>query len=157
MKQSYALILATVTTFLSFAAPASTRCDCSQLLEQCGASVKRAGSDIQIRTNTPRCAQVTWYTDKVAHNTIVLNGKNNQPAKMKSNKTFLSVGSCNVCATVQRTSAKNENADESAECRKRRSNLKLSEKYYAQGRITPYEYQMSKDMVKMHCTPPGID
>ena len=151
MKTSYALILATVTTIYSFSTSASTSCDCSQLLEQCGANVKRAGSEIQIRTNTERCAQVTWYTDKVAHDTIVANGKTLKPAKLKSSKTFLSVGSCNVCANAQPASAKNDNTNESAECRKRKSNLKLSDKYYAQGRITAYQYQLSKDMVKKHC------
>ncbi len=151
MKPSYALILATLTTIFAFPVSASTGCDCSQLLEQCGADVKRAGSEIQIRTNTRQCAQVTWYTDNVAHDTIVVNGKTNKPAKLKSSKTFLSVGSCNICANAQPASAKNENTNESAECRKRKSNLKLSEKYYAQGRITPYQYQLSKDMVKKHC------
>ena len=151
MKPSYALILATLTALFSFSASASTSCDCSQLLEQCGASVKRAGSDIQIRTNTQRCAQVTWYTDDVAHNTIVVNGKKSKPSKLKSSKSFLSVGSCNICANTQLTSANKGNPNESAECRKRKSNLKLSEKYYTQGRITPYEYQLSKDMVKKHC------
>ena len=144
-----------IATFMiaagSLSASASTGCDCSRLLQQCGANIKPAGSDIQIKTNTRQCAQVTWYADDVAHDTVVVNGKHVQPSKFRS-KPFLSVGSCNVCAKVQLSSATSSSAKvESPECAKRRKNLKLSEKFFNEGKITRYELQMSNDLVKKHC------
>jgi hypothetical protein len=152
MKLFYSLILTILTTTLSFASVASTSCDCSKLLEQCGAAISPAGSDIQIRTNTKRCSQVTWYADDIAHNTIVVDGKNLEPSGFKS-KPFLSVGSCKICANTHPDSARNINTNEdSAECKKRRANLKMSEKFFAEGRITPYEYDLSRNLVKKHCS-----
>ena len=151
MKLSYCLILAILTTTFSLATIASTNCDCSKLLDQCGAAINPVGSDIQIKTNTKRCSQVTWYADDIAHNTIVVNGKNREPSSFKS-KPFLSVGSCNICAITHPDSVKNISTNEdSAECKKRRANLKISEKFYAEGRITPYDYELSKSLVKKHC------
>ena len=151
MKFFYSLILTMLTTTLSLASVASTNCDCSKLLDQCGAAISPAGSDIQIRTNTKRCSQVTWYADDIAHNTVVINGKSLEPSSFKS-KPFLSVGSCKICANTHPASAKNMRTDEdSAECKKRRANLKMSEKFFAEGRITPYEYELSKNHVKKHC------
>ena len=151
MKPFTILIATFVIAAGSMTASASTSCDCSKLLKQCGANIKAAGSDIQIKTNTRQCAQVTWYADDVAHDTVVVNGKHVQPSKLRS-KPFLSVGSCNVCAKVQLSSAKNSSGKgESAECIKRRKNLKLSERFYNEGKITRYELQMSKDLVKKHC------
>jgi hypothetical protein len=150
MKSATALILSTVAALLSLSAFAGTGCDCSKLLDQCGAMIKPAGTDIQIKTNTRRCAQVTWFADDMAYNTVVENGKSLEPSKFKSSP-FLSIASCNICANTHPQSVNNASAGESAECKKRKKNLKLSEKYYAQGRITPYEYQLSKDMVQKHC------
>ena len=151
MKLFNSLFLATITAITSLNAFSSTSCDCSKLLEQCGAAISPAGSEIQIRTNTKRCSQVTWYADDEAHSTVVVNGKNRQPSSFKS-KPFLSVGSCNICASTHPQSAKNSSPqEESAECKKRRTNLKMSEKFYADGRITPYEYELSKNLVKKHC------
>lgn len=150
MKLFNSLLLAIATATASITALASTNCDCSKLLEQCGAAISPAGSDIQIRTNTKRCSQVTWYADDQAHSTVVINGKNREPSSLQS-KTFLSVGSCNICANTHPVSASNSSIQESAECKKRRANLKMSEKFYADGRITPYEYELSKNLVKKHC------
>ena len=145
------LFLATITAITSLSTFASTNCDCSKLLEQCGAAISPAGSEIQIRTNTKRCSQVTWYADDEANSTVVVNGKNREPSSYKS-KPFLSVGSCNICANTHPQSAKNSSSkEESAECKKRMANLKMSEKFYADGRITPYEYELSKNLVKKHC------
>jgi hypothetical protein len=151
MKHFYSLILVAVTAIPSLITLASTECDCSKLLDQCGAAISPAGSDIQIKTNTKRCSQVTWYADDEAHSTVVVNGNNRQPSSFKS-RPFLSVGSCNICANTHPASAKNIHTNEdSAECKKRRANLKVSEKFYAAGRITPYEYELSKNLVKNHC------
>ena len=151
MKLFNSLILTILTTTLSVASVASTNCDCSKLLDQCGASISPAGSDIQIKTNTKKCSQVTWYADDEAHRTVVFNGINLKPSGFKS-RPFLSVGSCNICANAHPASAKNTSTnDDSAECKKRRTNLKMSEKFYAAGRITPYEYELSKNLVKKHC------
>jgi len=151
MKFLYSLILTILTTTLSLASVASTNCDCSKLLDQCGAAISPAGSNIQIRTNTKKCSQVTWYADDAAHNTVVVDGKNLEPSSFKS-KPFLSVGSCKICANMHPDSAKNIRTNEdSAECKKRRANLKMSEKFFAEGRITPYEYDLSKNLVKKHC------
>ena len=151
MKLINSLFLACLTTITSLSTFASTNCDCSKLLDQCGAAISPAGSEIQIRTNTKRCSQVTWYADDEAHSTVVVNGKNRQPSSFKS-RPFLSVGSCNICASTHPQSAKNISSKEaSAECNKRRANLKMSEKFYADGRITPYEYELSKNLVKKHC------
>lgn len=151
MKFFYSLILTILTTTLSLASVASTNCDCSKLLDQCGAAISPAGSNIQIRTNTKRCSQVTWYADDIAHNTVVVDGKNLEPSSFKS-KPFLSVGSCKICANMHPASVKKIRTNEdSAECKKRRANLKMSEKFFAEGRITPYEYDLSKDLVKKHC------
>lgn len=150
MKLFNCLFLVIATATASTTALASTNCDCSKLLEQCGAAISPAGSDIQIRTNTKRCSQVTWYADDKAHSTIVVNGKNREPTSFKS-KPFLSVGSCNICANTHPLSAGSSSKQESAECKKRRTNLKMSEKFYADGRITPYEYELSKSLVKKHC------
>jgi hypothetical protein len=151
MKFFYSLILTILTTTLSLTAVASTNCDCSKLLDQCGAAISPAGSNIQIRTNTKRCSQVTWYADDIAHNTVVVDGKNLEPSSFKS-KPFLSVGSCKICANMHPASVKKIRTNEdSAECKKRRANLKMSEKFFAEGRITPYEYDLSKDLVKKHC------
>lgn len=151
MKLFYSLILTILTTTLSLVSVASTNCDCSKLLDQCGAAISPAGSDIQIRTNTKRCSQVTWYADDIAHNTVVVDGKNVEPSSFKS-KPFLSVGSCKICANMHPASVKKIRTNEdSAECKKRRANLKMSEKFFAEGRITPYEYDLSKDLVKKHC------
>jgi len=151
MKFLYSLILTILTTSLSLASVASTNCDCSKLLDQCGAAISPAGSNIQIRTNTKKCSQVTWYADDTAHNTVVVDGKNLEPSSFKS-KPFLSVGSCKICANMHPDSAKNIRTNEdSAECKKRRANLKMSEKFFAEGRITPYEYDLSKNLVKKHC------
>jgi len=152
MKLFYSLILTMLTTTLSLASVASTNCDCSKLLDQCGAAISPAGSDIQIRTNTKRCSQVTWYADDIAHNTVVINGVSLEPSSFKS-KPFLSVGSCKICANTHPASAKNTSTNkDSAECKKRRANLKMSEKFFAEGRITPYEYDLSKNLVKKHCS-----
>jgi len=150
MKLFNSLLLAIVTATLSLTAFASTNCDCSKLIEQCGAAISPAGSDIQIKTNTKRCSQVTWYADDEAHSTVVVNGKNREPSSFKS-KPFLSVGSCNICAKTHPISASSSSKEESAECKKRRTNLKMSEKFYAEGRITPYEYELSKNLVEKHC------
>ena len=151
MKLFNSLILAILTTTVSFTAAASTNCDCSKLLKQCGAAINPAGSDIQIKTNTKRCSQVTWYADDKAHNTVVVNGKYREPSSFKS-KPFLSVGSCNICANTHPVSKKSSRVkEESVECKKRRLNLKMSEKFYADGRITPYEYELSKNQVNKHC------
>jgi hypothetical protein len=151
MKLFYSLILTILTTTLSLVSVASTNCDCSKLLDQCGAAISPAGSDIQIRTNTKRCSQVTWYADDIAHNTVVVDGKNVEPSSFKS-KPFLSVGSCKICANMHPASVKKIRTNEdSAECKKRRANLKMSEKFFAEGRITPYEYDLSKNLVKKHC------
>jgi hypothetical protein len=151
MKLIYSLILALMTSKLSLAAVASTNCDCSKLLDQCGAAISPAGSDIQIKTNTKRCSQVTWYADDIAHNTIVVNGANREPSSFKS-KPFLSVGRCKICAKMHPVSVKNISTNEdSAECKKRRANLKLSDKFFAEGRITPYEHELSKNLVKKYC------
>ena len=151
MKLINSLFLATITTITSLSASASTNCDCSNLLEQCGAAISPSGSEIQIKTNTKRCSQVTWYADDEAHSTVVVNGKNRESSSFKS-RPFLSVGSCNICASTHPQSTKNSSPQEdSAECKKRRTNLKMSEKFYADGRITPYEYELSKNLVKKHC------
>jgi len=152
MKLFNSLFLTILTTTLSLASVASTNCDCSKLLDQCGAAISPAGSDIQIKTNTKRCSQVTWYADDIAHNTVVVDGKNLEPSSFKS-KPFLSVGSCKLCANTHPASAKNTRInDDSAECKKRRGNLIMSEKFFAEGRITPYEYELSKNLVKKHCS-----
>ncbi len=151
MKLFNSMLLAIITATPSLTALASTNCDCSKLIEQCGAAISPAGSDIQIKTNTKRCSQVTWYADDEAHSTVVVNGKSSEPSSFKS-KPFFSVGSCNICANTHPSSAKNIRANEdSAECKKRKTNLKMSEKFYAEGRITPYEYELSKNLVKKHC------
>ena len=151
MKLFNSLILTFLTSTLSLVSVASTSCDCSNLLDQCGAAISPAGSGIQIKTNTKRCSQVTWYADDIAHNTIVVNGKNREPSSFKS-KPFLSVGSCKICAHTHPESVRNSHKNEdSAECKKRRANLEMSEKFYAEGRITPYEYELSKNHVKKHC------
>ena len=151
MKLINSFFLATLTAITSLSTVASTNCDCSKLLEQCGAAISPAGSEIQIRTNTKRCSQVTWYADDEAHSTVVMNGRSLEPSSYKS-KPFLSVGSCNICANTHPQSAKNSiSKEDSAECKKRRTNLKMSEKFYADGRITPYEYELSKNLVKKHC------
>ncbi len=151
MKHAYSLLLAIITATSSLNSLASTNCDCSKLLEQCGATISPAGADIQIMTNTKRCSQVTWYADEEAHNTVVVNGNNREASSFKS-KPFLSVGSCNICANTHPVSTKNTSSkEESAECKKRKANLKISEKFYTAGRITPYEYELSKDLVKKHC------
>ena len=151
MKSLYSLIITILTATLSLASVASTNCDCSKLLDQCGAAISPSGSNIQIRTNTKRCSQVTWYADDTAHNTVVVDGKNLEPSSFKS-KPFLSVGSCKICANMHPDSAKKILTNEdSAECKKRRANLKMSEKFFAEGRITPYEYDLSKNLVKKHC------
>lgn len=151
MKFFYSLILTILTTTLSLTAVASTNCDCSKLLDQCGAAISPAGSNIQIRTNTKRCSQVTWYADDIAHNTVVVDGKNLEPSSFKS-KPFLSVGSCKICANMHPASVKKIRTNEdSAECKKRRANLKMSEKFFAEGRITPYEYDLSNNLVKKYC------
>lgn len=150
MKPVDSLFLVIVTALPSFAY-ASTNCDCSRLLEQCGAAISHAGTDVQIMTNTKRCSQVTWYADKQPHNSIVVNGKTREPSSFKS-KPFLSVGSCNICAGAHPvTNSNSSKKAESAECKKRKTNLKMSEKFYADGRITPYEYELSKNLVKKHC------
>ena len=151
MKSFRTLLFGFAIAAYSFSTSASMSCDCSRLLEQCGANIKPAGSEIQILTNTKRCAQVTWYADDVAHNTVVKNGKNSERSNFES-KPFLSVGSCNICANTHPQSAKNSaSRSESAECQKRKKNLKLSKKFYAEGRITPYEYELSKSLVEKHC------
>lgn len=151
MKFFYSLILTILTTTLSLTAVASTNCDCSKLLDQCGAAISPAGSNIQIRTNTKRCSQVTWYADDIAHNTVVVDGNNLEPSSFKS-KPFLSVGSCKICANMHPASVKKIRTNEdSAECKKRRANLKMSEKFFAEGRITPYEYDLSNNLVKKYC------
>ena len=151
MKLFYSLILSILTAICSLDTVANTNCDCSKLLDQCGAAISPAGSDIQIRTNTKRCSQVTWYADEIAHNTIVINGTNREPSSLKS-KPFLSVGSCNICANTHPESVKNIRTNEdSAECKKRRANLKMSDKFFAEGRITPYEHELSKNLVKKYC------
>ena len=151
MKLCYSPILAILTTTLSLATVASTNCDCSKLLDQCGAAISPAGSDIQIRTNTKRCSQITWYADDTAHNTIVVNGLHREPSGFKS-KPFLSVGSCKICANTHPESVKNIRINEdSAECKKRRANLKMSDKFFAEGRITPYEHELSRNLVKKYC------
>ena len=151
MKLLYSLIITILTATLSLASVASTNCDCSKLLDQCGAAISPAGSNIQIRTNTKKCSQVTWYADDTAHNTVVVDGKNLEPSSYKS-KPFLSVGSCKICANMHPDSTKKIRKNEdSAECKKRRANLKMSEKFFAEGRITPYEYDLSKNLVKKHC------
>lgn len=150
MRFIKALFLLTATALFSYPAVAGTGCDCSKLLDQCGAMISPAGTDIQIRTNTSRCAQVTWFADDIAHETVVANGESREPSTFKSGP-FLSIASCKVCANTHPQTATGGGADETAECKKRRKNLKLSQKYFDQGRITPYEYQLSKDMVKKHC------
>lgn len=151
MKFFYSLILTILTTTLSLASVASTNCDCSKLLDQCGAAISPAGSNIQIRTNTKRCSQVTWYADDIAHNTVVVDGKNLEPSSFKS-KPFLSVGSCKICANMHPASVKKIRTNEdSAECKKRRANLKMSDKFFAEGRITPYEHELSRNLVKKYC------
>ena len=151
MKLFNSLILAMITTTVSLASVASTNCDCSKLLDQCGAAISPAGPDIQIKTNTKKCSQVTWYADDEVHSTVVVDGNNREPSDFKS-RPFLSVGSCNICANTHPASTKNIRTNEdSAECKKRRANLKMSEKFYAAGRITPYEYELSKNLVKKHC------
>ena len=151
MKLFYSPILAILAATLSLTAVASTNCDCSKLLDQCGAAISPAGSDIQIRTNTKRCSQITWYADDTAHNTIVVNGLHREPSSFKS-KPFLSVGSCKICANTHPASVKNVHTnDDSEECKKRRANLKISDKFFAEGRITPYEHELSKNLVKKYC------
>ena len=151
MKLTNSLLLAIITATASLTASASTNCDCSKLLEQCGASISPAGSDIQINTNTKRCSQVIWYADDEAHSTVVVNGTNREASGYNS-KPFLSVGSCNICANTHPGSAGNSGSkEESEECQKRKANLKMSEKFYAAGRITSYEYELSSDLVKKHC------
>ena len=151
MKRIDTFLLAGVIALFSFPVSASTDCDCTTLLDQCGASVRSAGSDIQITTNTRRCAQVSWYADDALHNTVVVNGKISEPSSAKA-RPSLFVGSCNICASKHPKTAQNSPSEgESAECKKRRHNLKLSEKYYAAGRITLYEYELSQKLVKQHC------
>lgn len=151
MKPVYSLIVTALLYTSASTAFASTNCDCSTLIAQCGAAISTTGSDIQIMTNTKRCSKVTWYANEEAHSTIVNNGKNNETSSFKS-KPFLSIGSCEICANTHPISATGNNrSEESAECKKRKTNLKMSEKFYTAGRITPYEYQLSKDMVKKHC------
>ena len=150
MKLINSLFLAIITIAPSLTS-ASTNCDCSKLLEQCGAAIGTVGSDIQIRTNTKRCSQVTWYADKKPHNTVVVNGQKRQSSSFQS-KPFLSVGSCSICASTHPVSASSESSKAvTDECRKRKANQKMSEKFYADGRITPYEYELSKQLVDKHC------
>ena len=151
MRLFNCLLLAAAGLLVSSTAVASTNCDCSKVLEQCGASISSIGSEIQIMTNTKRCARVTWYADNEAHNTVVARGKQREPSEFKSTP-FLTIGSCDICANAHPHAVKTGNtAEESAECKKRKANLKISEKFYAQGRITPYEFKLSQDLVKQHC------
>jgi hypothetical protein len=145
------LLAVTASLLISSTASASANCDCTKVLEQCGASISSIGPEIQIMTNTKRCAQVTWYADNEAHNTIVTNGKQREPSEFKSTP-FLYIGSCDICANAHPHAVKaGIIAEESAECKKRKANLKMSEKFYAAGRITPYEFKLSQDMVRQHC------
>ena len=151
MRPFDTFFLASVIALFSSTSIASAGCDCSKLLDQCGASIRSAGSDIQITTNTKRCAQVSWYAGDALHNSVVVNGQASEPSKVKATPSLF-VGSCNVCAKKHPKTAQNSAAaEESAECKKRRANLTLSEKYYAAGRITPYEYELSQKLVKQHC------
>jgi hypothetical protein len=151
MQRFNRLVLASASLLVSSATIASTHCDCSKILEQCGASISSIGPEIQIMTNTKRCARVTWYADNDAHDTIVTRGKQREPSEFKSTP-FLYIGSCHICANSHPLAVSAGNAtEESAECKKRKANLKMSEKFYTQGRITPYEFKLSQDLVKQHC------
>ncbi len=118
MRPIDSLFLVIITALPSLTV-ANTNCDCSRLVEQCGAAISTAGSDIQIRTNTKRCTKVTWYADKKPHDTIVVNGKTREPSSFTL-KPFLSVGSCNICASNHPVTTSNSSTKvESEECKKR--------------------------------------
>jgi len=84
---------------LAVNARAELRCDCTQVVDSCSASVSLQDMDVEIESNTNACSRVDYLIDGQPYATLVVGGKAALPWQGQPQRNAqIVVENCRVCA-----------------------------------------------------------
>lgn len=101
MRLSYLLATAIVGLAQLPNAAAQYRCDCTSVVDTCGAEVVARGTFLEIKTNAPQsqCARVDYFVDGQPFVSVVADGEHRENWLARTTEPRILVQSCQVCAT----------------------------------------------------------
>lgn len=101
MRLSYVLATAIVGLAQLPNAAAQYRCDCTSVVDTCGAEVVARGTFLEIKTNAPQsqCARVDYFVDGQPFVSVVADGEHRENWLARTTEPRILVQSCQVCAT----------------------------------------------------------
>lgn len=99
MRLSYVLATAIVGVVHLPHAAAQYRCDCTTVVDTCGAEVVARGTFLEIKTNAPQCARVDYFVDGQPFVSVVADGEHRENWLARTTEPRVLVQSCQVCAS----------------------------------------------------------
>lgn len=100
MRLSFVLATATVALAHAPNAAAQYRCDCTTVVDTCGAEVVAHGTFLEIKTNAPQCARVDYFVDGQPFVSVVTDSEHRENWLARTTEPRILVQSCQVCATA---------------------------------------------------------
>lgn len=85
-----------------------TRCDCSEKVGSCNASISKKTNWITIVSDSQTCAMVVWHADGEPHVTTVIDGSEREEWLGPTANPELSIDSCSLCRDSQSAGASSE-------------------------------------------------
>ncbi|MEM7281827.1 MAG: energy transducer TonB [Pseudomonadota bacterium] len=74
------------------------RCDCTQVVGSCRATVEVEGNGVSVSSNSQQCSRVDYYIDGQPFVTVAVDGKANEAWLSGTQEPRVLVQSCQVCA-----------------------------------------------------------
>jgi TonB family protein len=107
MRLSYVLATAVVGLAHVPNAVAQYRCDCTTVVDTCGAEVIARGTFLEIKTNAPQsqCARVDYFVDGQPFVSVVADGEHRENWLARTTEPRILVQSCQVCAAGSASTA----------------------------------------------------
>lgn len=107
MRLSYVLATAIVGLAPLPNAAAQYRCDCTTVVDTCGAEVVARGTFLEIKTNAPQsqCARVDYFVDGQPFVSVVAEGEHRENWLARTTEPRILVQSCQVCAAGSASTA----------------------------------------------------
>jgi TonB family protein len=107
MRLSYVLAPAIVGLVHLPNAAAQYRCDCTTVVDTCGAEVVARGTFLEIKTNAPQsqCARVDYFVDGQPFVSMVAGGEHRENWLARTTEPRVLVQSCQVCASGSASTA----------------------------------------------------
>lgn len=109
----------TVLLLVGISAPAAAqpRCDCTEIVGSCDASIALRASSIEIVTETRQCARVDYVVGGQAFVSLVVDGEARQSRGAPADEADVLVQSCQICADTGHDGAQEAPAAQAAESR----------------------------------------